>query len=429
MTNSPKKVPCKNPNCNKSILEITANKTGGYCYPCYNNIKAKEREEYIKNNIKYINLYEGINDPVEIIKIMNKEKKYDPLIKYIDYPKSEGELYELLSDSQVEELKLYAINLYDYDEDTCINILLHLVCLRKVNIDDFLIHCIENENYLESSLFCGASDDVSNCLLNKLNTLDDSNTNLSHILYSLAMIGNDRIVRIFSNWKENGSPFDDKLYTKAYEYSYEGGWEIDNEGKRRNLYYNNSHSITDKSCTDNIAVNFLNKETNKCPCCGKPLFSLFRLNTTNLAMLNLKKYKPNKLNISTCIYCTCYDPIYTDIDLNGNTSWSKINTISDPLYIPECEEDEDYNNNYYVDTNPKCSTYASNQFLKMKLTKIGGMPAWIQDADYPTCPKCNNTMKFIGQISMEDFEEYGEGIYYGFLCEDCNIASTTYQQT
>lgn len=44
MTNIPKKVLCKNHNCNKTILKITANKTGGYCYPCYNAIKAKERE-------------------------------------------------------------------------------------------------------------------------------------------------------------------------------------------------------------------------------------------------------------------------------------------------------------------------------------------------------------------------------------------------
>ena len=42
MDNEVKKVRCK--NCDKSILEITAKKTGGYCYPCYNAIKANERE-------------------------------------------------------------------------------------------------------------------------------------------------------------------------------------------------------------------------------------------------------------------------------------------------------------------------------------------------------------------------------------------------
>lgn len=428
MTNVQKKVLCKNPNCNKTILEITANKTGGYCYPCYNAIKAKEKEEFIQKNRKYINLYEGINNPVEIIKIMNEKKKNDPLIKYIDYPKTEEELYNLLTDSQIEELKKYAIDIYKNDKYTCIKILLHLFCLRNLNIDDFLIRCIEDENYLEASLFYGASDNVAKCLLDKLNNLDDSYTNLNHILYSLAMIGNERIVNIFKDWKENGSPFDNILYVKAYEYSYEGGWEINNNGKRRNLYFNNSYPITSNSNTNSIDISFLNKESNICPLCSNPLFSLFKVNANATSIFNFKKYKPNKLNISTCIYCTCYNSIYTDIEFSGNTFWSKFNTSLDSQYISETTE-EDFTNDYSIDSNAKHATYASNQFLNMRLTKLGGMPAWIQSAEYPICPKCKNKMKFIGQISMEDFEEYGEGIYYIFLCEDCHIASTTYQQT
>lgn len=40
------------------------------------------------------------------------------------------------------------------------------------------------------------------------------------------------------------------------------------------------------------------------------------------------------------------------------------------------------------------------------------MPTWIQDAEYPKCPKCGEEMIFVGQVSREDLEEYGEGIYY-----------------
>jgi len=32
-------------------------------------MQAKEREEYIRKNRRDINIYEGINDPVEIIKL------------------------------------------------------------------------------------------------------------------------------------------------------------------------------------------------------------------------------------------------------------------------------------------------------------------------------------------------------------------------
>ncbi len=38
-------------------------------------------------------------------------------------------------------------------------------------------------------------------------------------------------------------------------------------------------------------------------------------------------------------------------------------------------------------------------------------------------------MPFIGQISNEDFMDYGEGIYYAFHCADCDVTATRYQQT
>jgi len=38
-------------------------------------------------------------------------------------------------------------------------------------------------------------------------------------------------------------------------------------------------------------------------------------------------------------------------------------------------------------------------------------------------------MKFIGQIAWEDIEEYGEGIYYTFVCEECKVGATNYQQS
>lgn len=37
-------------------------------------------------------------------------------------------------------------------------------------------------------------------------------------------------------------------------------------------------------------------------------------------------------------------------------------------------------------------------------------------------------MIFVGQVSGEDLEEYGEGAYYGFICKECNIAAIGYQQ-
>jgi hypothetical protein len=67
--------------------------------------------------------------------------------------------------------------------------------------------------------------------------------------------------------------------------------------------------------------------------------------------------------------------------------------------------------------------------LEVSGSQVGGHPTWIQDAEYPICPECSKHMKFVGQIDCPDFQEYGEGIYYAFVCEECRIAATHYQQT
>ena len=61
-------------------------------------------------------------------------------------------------------------------------------------------------------------------------------------------------------------------------------------------------------------------------------------------------------------------------------------------------------------------------------SQLGGHPEWIQDAFYPQCPTCQQTMPFLGQAAFEDWND-GEGVFYLFLCLSCRKAATHYQQT
>ena len=38
-------------------------------------------------------------------------------------------------------------------------------------------------------------------------------------------------------------------------------------------------------------------------------------------------------------------------------------------------------------------------------------------------------MKAVGQVDWAQIEEYGEGMYYMFLCEPCQMTAVTYQQS
>ncbi|NLN65055.1 MAG: DUF1963 domain-containing protein [Clostridiaceae bacterium] len=73
--------------------------------------------------------------------------------------------------------------------------------------------------------------------------------------------------------------------------------------------------------------------------------------------------------------------------------------------------------------------YASEWEKGISCSKVGGYPAWIQNAEYPVCQECSKHMKFLGQLDCSDFMQYGAGMYYAFICEGCKIAATHYQQT
>ena len=321
------------------------------------------------------------------------------------------------------------MELYKNDNDEWEQMLLHLVCFKRADINEFLKVLIDDCKIYEPSLFKNASDDIAELLIEKLKCKDDR-LSINHVLISLAMIGNDRVVAVFNEWKKNEPEFSKKLYCKPYNYSFDGGWKLDSHGKRKNLYYKKSYGIKEGIPQKNTPVKFFEKQNEKCEWCGRKLASLFTIDLHNKDM-HFLGFSGDKISISTCENCTCYGFVYTNIDTNGNATWSEYNI--EPKYLDTHDEDEfeecDYDKKIYIDCNVKTENYAANEFLDVKFTKIGGMPTWIQDAEYPKCPKCEEEMVFIGQVSGEDFEECAEGIYYGFVCNECKIAATGYQQT
>lgn len=302
------RLPCKSEGCSATILQSTANRTGGYCMPCHQKMEREAYEEFIKQNRKDVNLYEGITDFVDILKIMHTPKRYDPLKNYIKYEKSMEEVYNLLSKEELERLKYYALELIKNDElELAQNILTRVVCYRNEDVGACLRALIAKGECYPEVIFKDAPNDVRDYLINQINN-DSETLNLNHILLALAWIGDKKVVELFSNWKNNPPKWIDKLYIAPEEYSLEAGWEL-TQNEKRNPYH------------------------------------------------------------------------------------------------------------------------SASQFLETTFSQIGGCPTWIQDAEYPKCPKCSQHMKFIAQFDWEDVENYGEGIYYAFICSDCNIAATHYQQS
>ncbi len=70
------------------------------------------------------------------------------------------------------------------------------------------------------------------------------------------------------------------------------------------------------------------------------------------------------------------------------------------------------------------------------LNRVGGDPTWVQSAEYPDCPRCDQLMPFIMQIDSELPDSDGAewlwgsgGICFVFWCEQCAVSATLWQCT
>lgn len=430
------RLPCRSEGCSATILPATAAKTGGYCMPCKQEMERAERQRYIEQHRRDIDLYEGITDPVEILKIMHAPVKRDPLIRYIPYHLKREEVYSALSAGDANRMLNAALELLESgDEDTCQEILVSLICYRDYSLESCIPILLERGIYYPGILFKDASVHSRDELLQQV---EQDKDNRNHLLLALAWIGDDQVVRQFQEWRSDPPSWAKELYVPPEVYAHEGGWELTENGSKRRLFYHDSYAIAkivpseSTYAAETEPAQFLKEDSASCPWCGSSLTILANLDISH-PKLRFLGLSGERLRVSTCVICSCYDTIYMDVDLHGKSEWSQTNIK--PEYVPGPDSGEDERSftsagrSLRIADKPRSSYYAAYWVLGPAVSQIGGYPAWIQDAVYPSCPCCSRSMTFIGQLDWEQIVEYGEGIYYMFLCADCKVTATLFQQT
>ncbi|WP_413405599.1 DUF1963 domain-containing protein [Paenibacillus amylolyticus] len=431
------RIPCIREGCANTVLPATAAKTCGYCMPCKQKIEREERQRYIEANRREVNLYAGITDPVEILKIMHKPQVRDPLIRYTPYEQSEEQVYLSLSVEQQDQMKDYAMQrICTGDEDTGKDILVYLVCYHDISLTAEIPELLEQEIYYPAILYKSASGEVRDRLLQQVKT-DDVNRN--HILLMLAHIGDDVVVQQFQQWRQSPPSWASELYVAPEHYTTEAGWELAKDGQRRELFITPSYSLykvkenegPNKELTGDSLL-MLNPSNNCCPWCGNALTSLINLDVKHPALKNVS-WHAQQLQIQTCVICSSYGVVYMEMDAAGEPLWSSHNVL--PAGMDEIDLDDygklapDVGRQFRIVNASRHAFHASEWAMEPSLSQVGGHPGWVQDAEYPTCPRCSTRMKAVAQMDWGEVEEYGEGMYYMFICEPCKMTAVSYQQS
>ncbi|MDF9842334.1 MULTISPECIES: DUF1963 domain-containing protein [unclassified Paenibacillus] len=432
------RIPCKSEGCSATILPATFQKTGGYCMPCVQEKERQERQAYIMQHRKTVDLYAGITDPVEVLKIMHASRPHDPLIVYTPYRSGKEELYRTLSAEDAGRLEAYAVELLQTgDEEACTEILMSLVCYnnRMLRGTGILAELIHREIYDPAFLYKHAPAEIRDLLLEQVES-DGENRNL--LLLALSWIGDDAVVQRFREWREHAPEWAEELYIAPERYAHEAGWELTAAGERRDLFYPDNYAVEKMNPSAagaypvEPAAVFLTGSSQVCEWCGSPLTVLVDIHAGHPSIERMP-VTGQRLQVQTCVICSCYGPVYMELDSVQGARWSAFNRKPD--YLPDtnpAEESRAYlsaGKHFRIAEKPRNTYHAVQWTMEPWASQIGGYPTWIQDAEYPECPCCSERMHFIGQLDWEAVEDYGEGIYYMFLCPKGRMSATLFQQS
>jgi len=232
---------------------------------------------------------------------------------------------------------------------------------------------------------------------------------------------------LLNQWKTQPPPWRDSLYRAPEDYADEAGWELGDDGHRRDLYFHTCLELLEGPAGSPEGFHAIADSPDSCPWCAQPLTYLFTLQPARLGLEGMFA-QGDQVQVTTCEVCTAFGTVFGKYDGSGHGRWHPLNTR--PKYLPDDSEtwDRMLRNSLQV-ANARSPLAAASQFLPVTFSQLGGHPTWVQDAGYPQCPECSNTMMFLAQVARDEIDKHAEGTYYAFVCSQCRTTATAYQQT
>lgn len=292
-----------------------------------------------------------------------------------------------------------------------------LIREQDINEPAFAEVAFENEIFRSATLYKDASGQVRDKLIALLEQEENDSLKINGILLALAGIGDETVVQSFQKWEQNPPAWREKIYTGPATYAMEGGWCIE-DGKKKVLTHDVCYAIEkQENCKAEESVYGGAAEDN-CPHCGSSYVNILTLDGRDprLNFLGIK----GKIKIKTCHACLPWEEnIFCKYEEDGE---SKV--ILQESGCGEFSEDEYFDKEecFVLSKEPVAKYYCS----EWKGSAVGGAPKYINDASYPICPECGKRMKHLAQLG-EDYTGYGN--IYVWVCTDCKIVATMYEQS
>lgn len=305
-------------------------------------------------------------------------------------------------------------------------ILKDIVCFRddRPLSQDIHRELVRLECYWPSCLYRDATESITEILLEKIDE-ETERPNLSILLSAISWTRNEAALKAFAEWERTTPGWSDQLFVPPKDYLPYAGLSLNTEGKFESLVSETCFRVTIADDSGDESMDCRTEADMKCPACGGDLCWLFDF--TQLSQAAHEKvfagvFASAPLRILCCLFCGCYENNFSRFAPEGDAVWLS------PQQRLEFEGSGEASPVARRLSLTATSPYAGSEpFALQDASSIGGMPSWVQDAEYPSCLECGDLMRFFAQHDNGAVGE--EGLYFAFFCESCSVACVHYQQT
>lgn len=373
---------CASPGCTRTILPATAEQTGGLCMPCVQERRRIAHDAYVRANRREVNRFAGVEDPVELLVIGHERTPQDDLVVQAPIPEPMDSLYTRLDGAQQVAMIRHAQSLAARGAgQEAEDIALFLAAFTAADLTPLLHDLLGKGFFPDSVAFREATPEIRELLLARVAENPDD------CLCALAWVGDEPVQRAFAGWRRERPSWSAELYVPPEQYSLEAGWELTDEGARRDLFQRDCRALlADGSSGARIPV--FGPANGQCADCGGPLINVIEHEGSHLGCANQ------------------YDFVFTPAGMHIETA-----SATDFRHLVLAEQ-------------PRGAYHAASWYLPTTFSQIGGHPAWIQDAVYPRCIGCSMTMMCVAQVDCGEALRNAEGIMYIYHCVGCGISAT-----
>jgi hypothetical protein len=279
---------------------------------------------------------------------------------------------------------------------------------------------LSREHLRPASLYRDAEDELAERLTERLESPDTGEL-ANHLLRALAWTRSERARSAFAAWAATPRSWMVGLPVEPETHLRTAGWTLDPQGHRRDLVSTTCFQLTPPAQKSGDEVVCFGLASKKCPTCRTPLRWLFEFPGVDLSRLG-PAWAAAPKSVLACLVCARFGVVFADY---GDAAPS--------LHRPEVDVVRGERGRLpkplkrAVSSAPFPPFACAEPFAIEDASTIGGVPMWVQHAEYPQCPRCRLDMLFLGQFDNGSLNE--EGLYYAFFCGPCRISAVTYQQT